>query len=92
MNCSLLAFADDLALLADDIKQLQVQCHKLTLYSQWSGMEIKHTKCAATGKLYNSIKNNAAQAGIDMNNTLKQQLNTLRLDNNSIPYMPPRKS
>ena len=52
-------------------------------------MDIKHTKCAATGKLYNSIKNNAALAGINLNNTLKHQLNTLRLDSHSIPYLPP---
>ena len=55
-------------------------------------MDIKPTKCAATGKLYNSIKNNATQAGINLNNTLKQQLNTLRLDNHSIPYLPPNTS
>ena len=91
-NCSSLAFADDLALIADDIKHLQAQCHKLTLYSQWAGMDIKHTKCAATGKLYSSIKNNAALAGINLNNTLKQQLNTLSLDSHSIPYLPPSSS
>ena len=55
-------------------------------------MEIKISKCAATGKLYSNVKNNAIGAGININNRLEKQLGQLKLSGQKIPYLPPNES
>ena len=48
-----MAFADDLTVVSDSLQHLEVQCDKLSRYSSWAKMEIKLSKCAATGAVTN---------------------------------------
>jgi hypothetical protein len=44
------AYADDLAIITNDIKHLQLQINKIDKFSQWVGMELGIPKCAITGR------------------------------------------
>ena len=43
------AYADDLAILTSNIKNLQPQINKIDKFYQWAGMELGIPKCAITG-------------------------------------------
>jgi hypothetical protein len=43
------AYADDLAIITNDIKHLQPQINKIDKFCQWAGMELDIPKCAITG-------------------------------------------
>ena len=52
--CSAPAYADDLVAMTNSSRDLQVQAEKISMYLEWSGMEVNHKKCGATGVLYGS--------------------------------------
>jgi hypothetical protein len=43
------AYVDDLAIIIDNIKNLQPQINKIDKFCQWAGMELGIPKCAITG-------------------------------------------
>ncbi|GIL52451.1 hypothetical protein Vafri_8327, partial [Volvox africanus] len=51
-HCSSAAYADDLAVLTNNAKDLQTQCDKISMYSAWAGLQVNHKKCAVTGILH----------------------------------------
>jgi hypothetical protein len=43
------AYADDLAIITNNIKHIQPQINKIDKFCQWAGMELGISKCASTG-------------------------------------------
>ena len=48
-TCTTTAYADDLAILTDNIRHIQPQITKLQKFSEWSHMDLNLVKCAITG-------------------------------------------
>ena len=48
-TCTTTAYADDLAIITDNIQHMQPQITKLHKYAQWSYMDLNLSKCAITG-------------------------------------------
>ncbi|GAB4816309.1 hypothetical protein N2152v2_003355, partial [Parachlorella kessleri] len=46
------AFADDLAILTNNLRDLCTQADKISKYLEWSGLQINPSKCAVTGMLH----------------------------------------
>jgi hypothetical protein len=87
-HTSSLAYADDLAILTGQSKDLQVQCRKLEAYDTWSGLSVNHKKCAATGALhgYAKIKGTHGNDHAHLHNLLYDRLT---IHGQTIPYLHP---
>ena len=48
-TCTTTAYADDLAIITDNIQNIQPQIHKLQKFAEWSHMDLNLSKCAITG-------------------------------------------
>ena len=48
-TCTTTAYADDLAIITDNIQHIQPQINKLHKFAQWSYMDLNLSKCAITG-------------------------------------------
>ena len=53
-TCTTTAYADDLAIITDNIRHIQPQITKLHKYAQWSHMDLNLSKCVITGCPNNS--------------------------------------
>ena len=53
-TCTTTAYADDLAIITDNIKHIQPQVTKFQKFAQWSYMDLNLSKCAITGCPNNS--------------------------------------
>ena len=48
-TCNTAAYADDLAIITDNITHIQPQIHKLQKISEWAHLDLNLSKCAITG-------------------------------------------
>jgi len=89
ITCDDHGYAFDASIMAGTIKNLTIQLKKLHLFSKYTGLQLKTTKCEATGALWTqgnplTHKNQAS---------LQEQINTIFfLDGSHITYLPPNKS
>ena len=83
------AYADDLAILTDDIQKIQPQITKLQQYAEWSYMDLNLSKCAITGCPNKSkLKPNTFRAYIQSQNiTYKTQTFPILTQNESYTYL-----
>ncbi|KAL4446708.1 hypothetical protein ABPG77_007952 [Micractinium sp. CCAP 211/92] len=91
--CSAPAFADDLAAFAGTAMDLRRQADKITTFLEWSGMEVNHKKCGATGMLYGSTASGRV-TGDPLSKNAKQVLGRelsglVRVSGQAVPYLDP---
>ena len=84
--CTTTAYADDLAIITDNIKHLQPQILKLQKFAEWSHMDLNLSKCAITGCPNNSkLKPTTFKAFIQSQNITYKSKNFPTLTQNE-PY------
>jgi ribonuclease HI len=89
-HCSSAAYADDLAVMTNNARDLHTQCDKISLYSQWAGLHVNHTKCAATGILHHRAWADRGLNGPTCERTLKAALDAkVKISGQPVPYLPP---
>jgi ribonuclease HI len=54
------AYADDLAILTNELGHMQTQAKKVALFSDWAGLHVNHSKCRVTAILHKTLKAQAA--------------------------------
>ena len=87
--CSARAYADDLAVLTGHWRDMEVQAEKVTLFLQWSGMAVNHSKCGVTGMLYRS--SDGAPLSASMVGMLGRRLGQVRISGRTLPFLHPHK-
>ncbi|GAB4813564.1 hypothetical protein N2152v2_000610 [Parachlorella kessleri] len=83
------AFADDLAILTNNLRDLCTQADKISKYLEWSGLQINPSKCAATGMLHadpgqSPLSNRTVRMLLD-------RLATVRVAGHPLPCLHPDK-
>ena len=87
-NISSASFADDLLCPTGNLKNLNVQANKLTLYSNWAGLIISGSKTKVTGSL-NAFPSKD-QNGLTPSEALEHQLKNNKLvQNQATKYITP---
>ncbi len=82
------AFADDLAITADSIEQLQIQAHKLERYCAWSGLTVTTHKCALTGTLHRAHADGTVGCPSSWA-TVEPSLTTVSFNGRPLPLIKP---
>jgi len=83
------SFADDLTSVTNTIKDLKMQIHKLTLYSDWAALSGSKTKVA--GALYSHPSKDAN--GVTPHQTLQHQLKgKIDIQNQKAQFIPSARS
>jgi len=87
-NISSASFADDLLCPTGNLKNLKVQANKLTLYSNWAGLNISGSKAKVTGSLNASpLKDHN---GLTPSEALEHELtNNILVQNQATKYITP---
>ena len=85
-TCTTSAYADDLAIITDNIKHIQPQITKLQKFAEWAHMDLNLSKCAITGCPNKSkLKPNTFKAYIQSQNIVYKSKNFPTLTQNE-PY------
>ena len=93
--CSAPAFADDLLVMTNTSRDLQWQVEKISLYLQWSGMQVNHSKCGTTGMLYGSCSSGTGRVtGAPLSDSvvkaLRQELQgQVKINQVAAPFLHP---
>lgn len=83
------AFADDLAIPTDDIRQLDIQFAKLLAYVEWSGIPLSAAKCVVTGILHRRAMLRLNEAPCDEKYLRDLLTNRYVSGGTAIPYLSP---
>jgi hypothetical protein len=87
-NISSASFADDLLCPTGNLKYLEVQANKLTLYLNWAGLNISGSKTKVTGSLNASFLKD--QNDLTPSEALEHQLNnSILVQNQAARYITP---
>ena len=89
---SSLAYADDLAILAESLSQMKIQAEKLTQYSNWACMQVNHQKTYITAALYSHQRTGFCNGDPFPNDMLRRRLTTVQIQGHTPTYLPPTSS
>ncbi len=82
-------YADDISITTGTLENLQIQIKKIHLFSKYTGLELKTSKCEATEALL-GYGNPMSKAN---SNFLINHISTIKFeDGTNIKYLPPNKS
>ena len=89
--CAAPACADDLAILTNTHRDLEVQAEKVTRFVDWSRLEVNHNKCAVTGMLHHDAATNLFPTTLHRDNVaaLQRRLEGVHICGKNAPFYHP---
>ena len=82
-------FSDDVSITAGSIEYLKIQLKNMHMFSQYTGQQLKTSKCEATG----SLLAHGNPPNLKNRTMLQEQINSITfVDGTHIRYLPPNKS
>ena len=84
------AYADDLAILTNNLSNLKIQAEKVSMYSDWAHMIVNDGKTKVTGVLYHSIEAGHCSKGEAMRRVRAQLENQIFIQRKQVGYLDPR--
>ena len=82
-------YADDISITTGTLHDMQIQLHKLHLFSKYTGLQLEISKCEVTGALWHH-GNPASKSNLQ---TLRQQIETIELgEGTHLKFLPLNRS